>query len=110
MAPRAVGSSGHWKTSAFIAGLVASLIVDGTANSDVVLAYVKQVLVPTLPGRHRHVDNLDNHNEQAFARLKTFRRLIRGFPTRTAPTTSPTMDVFDSTGIHSRAVFDSRDG
>jgi transposase len=44
---------GHWKTSTFIAALrhdrlTAPLVIDGAVNGDVFLAYVHQVLVPTL--------------------------------------------------------------
>ena len=44
---------GHWKTSTFIAGLrtdglSAPMVVDGAVNGDIFLAYVEQVLAPTL--------------------------------------------------------------
>jgi hypothetical protein len=47
---------GHWKTTTFVGalrcdGLTAPLVVDGTINGELFLAYVEQVLVPTLkPG------------------------------------------------------------
>jgi transposase len=58
---------GHWKTTTFVAalrtrGLTAPLVLDGAINSTVFLAYVKQVLVPTLQaGDIVVMDNLSSH-------------------------------------------------
>jgi transposase len=58
---------GHWKTTTFVAalrasGLTAPLVLDGAINGDVFLAYVKQVLVPTLRlGDIVIMDNLSSH-------------------------------------------------
>ena len=58
---------GHWKTSTFIAGLrddglVAPAVFDGAINGELFLAYVEQVLVPTLrPGDIVIMDNLGSH-------------------------------------------------
>ena len=58
---------GHWKTSTFIAGLrhdgiVASYILDGPVDGEHFLAYVEQVLVPTLTsGDIVIMDNLASH-------------------------------------------------
>lgn len=47
---------GHWRTTTFVAGLRlngldAPMLIDGPMNGDAFLAYVRQVLVPTLrPG------------------------------------------------------------
>ena len=46
---------GHWNTSTFIAGLrqdglVAPCVFNGAINGELFLAYVEQVLVPTLIG------------------------------------------------------------
>jgi hypothetical protein len=47
---------GHWKTSTFVAGLrddglVAPAVFEGAINGELFLAYVEQILVPTLrPG------------------------------------------------------------
>ena len=55
---------GHWKTSTFIAalrcdGLTATGVFDGPINGELFLAYVEQVLVPTLrPGDVVIMDNL----------------------------------------------------
>ncbi len=58
---------GRWKTTTFVAalrtsGLVAPLVVDGAINGAVFLAYVRQVLAPTLrPGDLVVMDNLGAH-------------------------------------------------
>lgn len=58
---------GHWKTSTFIAalredGLVAPAAFDGAINGTSFLAYVEQVLVPTLrPDDIVILDNLGSH-------------------------------------------------
>jgi transposase len=58
---------GHWKTTTFTAalrirGLTAPFIMDGPMDGDGFLAYVQQVLVPTLkPGDIVVVDNLPAH-------------------------------------------------
>jgi len=58
---------GHWKTSTFIAGLrdnalTAPAIFDGAINGELFLAYVEQVLAPTLSeGDIVIMDNLGSH-------------------------------------------------
>jgi transposase len=58
---------GHWKTTTFLAalrdnGLTAPMVVDGAINGDYFLAYVDQVLVPTLKeGDIVVMDNLSSH-------------------------------------------------
>jgi transposase len=58
---------GHWKTTTFVAalradGLTAPLVIDGAVNGDLFVAYVEQVLVPTLkPGDVVVMDNLSSH-------------------------------------------------
>jgi transposase len=58
---------GHWNTSTFIAGLrqgglVAPCVFNGAVNGDLFLAYVEQVLVPTLiNGDIVIMDNLGSH-------------------------------------------------
>jgi transposase len=65
---------GHWKTATFLAGLredglVAPFVCDGTINSDLFLAYVEQVLLPTLhPGDIVIMDNLACHKKPAIQR------------------------------------------
>jgi transposase len=58
---------GHWNTSTFIAGLrhdglVAPCVFDGAINGELFLAYLEQVLVPTLrDGDIVIMDNLGSH-------------------------------------------------
>jgi len=58
---------GHWKTSTFIAALrhnrlTAPFTIDGAVNGEVFLAYIRQVLVPTLKkGDIVIMDNLGSH-------------------------------------------------
>ena len=58
---------GHWKTTTFLAGLrcdgvTAPCVFDGPINGEKFLAYVEQVLAPTLsPGDIVIMDNLSSH-------------------------------------------------
>lgn len=58
---------GHWKTTTFtgalrLTGMTAPFVYDGAMNANVFLAYVSQVLVPTLaPGDVVIMDNLPAH-------------------------------------------------
>jgi transposase len=58
---------GHWKTTTFLAalrydGLTAPMVVDGAINGDLFLAYVEQILLPTLQeGDIVVMDNLSSH-------------------------------------------------
>jgi transposase len=58
---------GHWKTSTFIGALrcdavTAAGVFDGAINGELFLAYVEQILVPTLrPGDVVIMDNLRSH-------------------------------------------------
>ena len=58
---------GHWKTTTFLAalrhgGVTAPCVFDGPINGAKFLAYVEQVLVPTLsPGEIVMMDNLGSH-------------------------------------------------
>ena len=60
---------GHWKTTTFVAalrasGLTAPLVLDGAINGVSFLAYVRQVLVPTLrAGDVVVMDNLSSHKK-----------------------------------------------
>jgi len=57
----------HWKTTTFVAalsatGMVAPMVVDGAMTGDLFVAYVEQVLAPTLrPGDIVVLDNLSCH-------------------------------------------------
>jgi len=58
---------GHWKTTTFVAalrhdGLTAPMVVDGAINGELFLAYVEQILLPTLrEGEIVVLDNLSSH-------------------------------------------------
>jgi transposase len=58
---------GHWKTTTFTAalrydGLTAPMVVDGAINGELFLAYVEQILLPTLKeGDIVVMDNLSSH-------------------------------------------------
>ena len=58
---------GHWKTTTFVAGLrttslTAPMVLDGAMNGDAFIAYVEQVLAPSLsPGDIVIMDNLSSH-------------------------------------------------
>ncbi len=62
---------GHWKTKTFIGGLRltgmdAPMVIDGPVNGEIFLAYVEQVLVPTLrSGDLVIMDNLGSHKGAA---------------------------------------------
>jgi len=64
---RASVPHGHWKTTTFagalrLGGMTAPFVYDGAMNGVVFLAYVEQVLVPTLkPGDIVIMDNLSAH-------------------------------------------------
>ena len=81
---RAPVPHGHWKTTTFVGalrlgGITAPMVLDGPMNGPAFLAYVQQVLVPTLkPGETVIMDNLPAHRvlgvrtaiEAAGARLR----------------------------------------
>jgi transposase len=58
---------GHWKRTTFVAGLrigglIAAMTVDGSINGDLFMAYLEQVLIPSLkPGDVVVMDNLAVH-------------------------------------------------
>ena len=64
---RAAIPHGHWKTTTFVAGLrltgmIAPMVLDGPMNGPAFLAYVEQVLAPTLrPDDVVIMDNLAPH-------------------------------------------------
>ena len=65
---------GHWKTTTFVAalrqaGMTAPMVLDGPMTGAWFLAYVEQVLVPTLtPGDIVILDNLPAHKGSAARR------------------------------------------
>jgi transposase len=68
---RAPVPHGHWKTTTFIGalrleGMTAPMVLDGAMHAVAFLAYVEQVLVPTLkPGDIVIMDNLPAHKPTA---------------------------------------------
>lgn len=68
---RAAVPHGHWKTTTFVgalrlSGMSAPMVLDGPMNAVWFLAYVKQVLAPTLaPGDVVILDNLPAHKGTA---------------------------------------------
>ena len=68
---RAPVPHGNWKTTTFVGalrlgGMTAPMILDGAMHGDAFLAYVEQVLVPTLaPGDIVVMDNLPAHKPTA---------------------------------------------
>ena len=65
---------GHWKTTTFAGALradgrVAPMVIDGAMSGDLFVAYVRQVLVPTLrSGDIVLMDNLSSHKRVAAVR------------------------------------------
>ncbi len=65
---------GHWRTLTFLAALRydridAPCVIDGPINGESFLAYVEQLLVPTLnPGDIVIIDNLGSHKGKAVRR------------------------------------------
>ena len=65
---------GHWRTLTFVAALrhdriAAPCVIDGPINGESFLAYVEQLLVPTLkPGDVVIIDNLGSHKGKAVRR------------------------------------------
>jgi transposase len=68
---RAPVPHGHWKTTTFVGalrlrGMTAPMVLDGAVHGSAFLAYVEQVLVPTLaPGDIVVMDNLPAHKPPA---------------------------------------------
>jgi transposase len=66
---------GHWQTTTFVAalrvdGLTAPMVIDGALNGDLFVAYVEQVLVPTLrSGDIVVMDNLSSHKRAEVRRF-----------------------------------------
>ncbi len=71
---RAPVPHGHWKTTTFVGalrleGMTAPMVLDGAMHGTAFLAYVEQVLVPTLkPGDVVVIDNLPAHKPVAVRR------------------------------------------
>ena len=92
--PRLIAkASGFWKTTTFLAAprrdeVTAPLVLDGPINGDSFLAYVEQILAPTLkPGNIVVMDNLGSHKSEAVA--KAIEPKARG--ASSCPNTRPTL-------------------
>src|ERR1700731_3166621 len=78
---------GHWKTTTFVAalrhdGITAPFVLDGPINGECFLAYVKEVLAPTLPpGDIVLIDNLASHKSPKKAEGAELRFLRATRPT-----------------------------
>lgn len=89
--------NGHWKTTTFIAalrhdGVTAPAVFDGPINGESFLAYIQQILVPTLsPGDIVVMDNLGSH------KVKGVREAIEaaGATLRYLPPYSPDFDPIE---------------
>ncbi len=90
----------HWHTMTFVAALrcdrvTAPGLFDGPINADCFLAYVSQVLVPTLkPGDIVIMDNLGSHKGQAVARAIRAARAHCLFLPPYSPDLNPIEQVF----------------
>lgn len=89
---------GHWKTITFVAGLtltgfVAPMLLDGPMNGECFLAWVEQMLAPTLrPGHVVVMDNLSAH------KVAGIRQAIeaRGAKLRYLPPYSPDLNPIEN--------------
>ena len=88
---------GHWCSTTMISsirldGSTACLVIEGATDRDVFLAYVRQVLVPTLrPGDCVIMDNLSPHKTPAIERLIS----TRGATIRWLPPYSPDLNPIE---------------
>jgi transposase len=99
---------GHWKTTTFVGGLRASgmtapLVLDGPMNAEIFLAYVEQILVPTLkPGDIVIMDNLSSHKSPAVeAAITAVGATLRYLPPY-SPDLNPIEQAFSKLKAHLR--------
>jgi transposase len=91
---------GFWKTTTFLAALrcdevTAPLVLDGPVNGDRFLAYVEQILAPTLkPGDIVVMDNLGSRKSEAVAKAIRARGARRVFLPKYSPDLNPIEQVF----------------
>jgi transposase len=91
---------GHWKTMTFLAALrcddiVAPCVLDGPINGESFLAYVEQILAPTLkPGDIVVMDNLGSHKSEAVAKAIRAKGARRVFLPKCSPDLNPIEQVF----------------
>lgn len=97
---RAAVPHGHWKTTTFIgalrlSGLTAPMVLDGPMNGDAFLAYVEQVLVPTLhPSDIVVMDNLPAHQRTGVRAAIEAARAERRFLPAYSPDLNPIENAF----------------
>lgn len=97
---------GHWRTTTFLAalrhdGITAPCVIDGPINGDSFLAYVEQILLPTLQtGEIVVIDNLGSHKGDAI------RRAIRSAGARLAflPPYSPDLNPIEQVFAKMKAL------
>ena len=99
---------GHWKTTTFVGGLRASgmtapLVLDGPMNAEAFLAYVEQILVPSLkPGDIVIMDNLSSHKSPAVeAAIRAAGATLRYLPPY-SPDLNPIEQAFSKLKAHLR--------
>jgi transposase len=91
---------GHWKTTTFLAALrhgevTAPCVLDGPINGESFLAYVEQILAPTLkPGDIVVMDNLGSHKAAAVKKAIRARGARRVFLPKYSPDLNPIEQVF----------------
>lgn len=91
---------GHWKTMTFLAALrcdeiTAPLVLDGPINGESFLAYVEQVLAPTLKrGDIVVMDNLGSHKGAAIDKAIRAKGARRHFLPQYSPDLNPIEQVF----------------
>jgi transposase len=98
--PRAGIPHGHWKTTTFVAGprlsgFTAPMVLDGPMTSPWFVAYVEQVLAPTLrPGDVVILDNLAPHKGVAVRALIEVAGAILALLPRYSPDFNPIGNAF----------------
>lgn len=91
---------GHWKTTTFVAALrcdeiTAPCVLDGPINGDSFLAYVEQILAPTLKqGDIIVMDNLGSHKSDAVDKAIRAKGARRVFLPKYSPDLNPIEQVF----------------
>ena len=99
---------GHWKTTTFTAGLrmngmTAPFVLDGPMDGDCFLAYVEQVLAPTLqPGDVVVIDNLPAHRVKGIKAAIEARGAILLYLPPYSPDFNPIEQAFAKLKAHLR--------
>lgn len=101
--------AGHWKATAFVAalradGLPAPMVIDGAMTGDHFVAYVEQVLVPTLRPGDVVWDNLGCHKRaEAQAAVEAAGATVRSLPAY-SPDLNPIENAFSKLKAMLRAA------